>query len=277
MSDPDDVLDRILQQSNNNDDEFNNETNDEMWQRELQDLQYQLKTSKRNVAEAWKAKTIRLEKIEKKRKLQLAKELPGAGAHTLPAMITDSNLWFQHGAEKKRKHRLATMKSSFDRFPEISKHMFKGSRRHNMSAKKATEKTKAWETNRLRRQLKRAARDMLECCDCSYVEATNKTKLDIEITRSSMATKILLKKLVPAASAEEGTTVRNNDSEFFSRYNSIVFELESNPYNTAHYVGDKSSGDESGGGDDGSLEMLKCLREKASFHEQETLRYSRGR
>ena len=286
MIDPDDVLDRMLRQSTNN--EFDNETNDEMWMRELQDLSNQLKKSKKNVAEAWKAKTIRLEKLDKKRKLQLAKELPGAGAHTLPAMVTDSNLWFQHGAEKKRRHRLVTIKSSFDQFPAMRKHLFKqhrGSKKTKMTAKEATKKTEIWETNRLRRQLKRAARNILECCDCSYVEATNKTKLDIEITRSTMATKILLNRLVPktatskSTSTEKEETVRNNDSEIFRRYNSSKFELESDPFNPNHFLGDDESSDDDNDDDDddgGGREMLKFLKEKASFHEQETLRYARG-
>ena len=286
MIDPDDVLDRMLRQSTNN--EFDNETNDEMWMRELQDLSNQLKKSKKNVAEAWKAKTIRLEKLEKNRKLQIAKELPGAGAHTLPAMVTDSNLWFQHGAEKKRRHRLVTIKSSFDQFPAMRKHLFKqhrGSKKTKMTAKEATKKTEIWETNRLRRQLKRAARNILECCDCSYVEATNKTKLDIEITRSTMATKILLNRLVPktatskSTSTEKEETVRNNDSEIFRRYNSSKFELESDPYNPNHFLGDDESSDDDNDDDDddgGGREMLKFLKEKASFHEQETLRYARG-
>lgn len=201
MSTEEELLDRMLEQSSTNedDDDINS-----MWERELLDLKQQLQATKEQEELDWKTKTKRDKKRDKKLKLHLDKLLPGAAARStaLPPYITDPNLFYQREARRRQRKRLKQVQSSFTQFPSMRRHIFKqfvGSRtkKPHVTAKQATLRTNEWENNRLRIQLKRAAKKVLHCCNADYVSSTNSVKLLIEISRTSMKTKILLHKAVP--------------------------------------------------------------------------------
>ena len=257
----DDPLDRLLRQSNDNQYDDLDEDVDEMWSRELLDLQDQIDQAEIDQAKKFRIRTIKVRRMEKKNKIQLEKQMPGAAAHTLPAFITDSNLWSSHLLEKKRRHRLLNVKSSFDQFPAMRKHLytqFKGSKKLKMGAKEATLKTKEWENERLRKQLKKAAKKVLKCTEPLYLQKQNRTKWEIEMSRTTMATKCLLNKIVPS---------NDQDSNQQSHYNGTDFGI------------DAGLDDVVEGNLDGSptKDMMKFLREKADFHKAEMERYSGGR
>jgi len=252
----DDPLERLLRQSDNyytSDQEPMDDVH-AMWREELCDLKTQVTEAEEQLEEKFRLKTIKAQKQARARAKQLQKEMPGAGAHQLHAFITDSNLWWSHHAEKKRRKRLLSVKSSFEQFPEMRRHIFKqhrGSKRSTLTAKQATTKTEEWENERLRKQLKKAARNVLKCTDAKYVHKTNVTKWGIELSRCSMATKILLNKLVPST--------ENQD-----RYDGDDFGIDAGL--------DEISVASNGGSP--TVDMLHFLKEKAAFHERETLRYA---
>jgi hypothetical protein len=271
MDNRDELLDRMLEQSKSSRFDYVDDEDDinAMWTEELLDLKEQLKSQKREDEMMWKARTLKHKRRQRLKVKRLAKELPGAGAHTLPAYITDSNLWFQHAAEKKRKNRLKSVQSSFQQFPELSKHMFKrcvGSKNKKINVSKEIAKTQQWENNRLRKQLKGATKKVLQCCSYSYVQKTNETKLLIEISRTTMGSKILLEKVVPLSNV-----LSNGKDEQQNIYDGNDFGIDAG-LDDLHEANAVPPGSPPG---TPTSDMLRFLKEKAAYHKSETSRYGR--
>jgi hypothetical protein len=134
---------------------------------------------------------------------------PGRSAGSvLPAWITDSSRWHERMAEKGRRRRLKQMKSTFERFPEVRKHLYtqSGGRHDSHKPRKALQgerlRTQAWNSERLRKQLRRSAKKVLRCCSDDYVRKTHKTQFLIELNRAAMSSKVTLHRLVPSSSQD---------------------------------------------------------------------------
>jgi hypothetical protein len=257
MDDREEYVDRLLNDNGIDDDALN-----AMWKEELEDLKEQLQLNKSNEESLWQAKTLRAQRTAAKRR----KELPGAGAHTLPAYITDSRQFWKHQNNKKERKRLAAVQSSFDQFPELSRHIYK---RHIGSKKKYSQKknivkicakTQDCANSRLRNQLKKAAKKVLRCCSADYVERTNETKLLIEISRTTMGSRALLKKV------NTEFKLLDEDDETAHCYNGDDFGID---------AGLDDLNDPRSPPGSPTKHMLKFLKEKAAFHHSETKRYSR--
>ena len=260
MDDQEDYVDRLLDDNGIDDDALNAK-----WKEELEDLKEQLQLNKSNQASLWKAKTLRAQRTAARRQYKLRKELPGAGAHSLPAYITDSRQFWKHQNRKKERKRLAAVQSSFDQFPELSRHIYKRhgskkkySQKHNIV--KICAETQHCAHSRLRNQLKKAVKKVLRCCSADIIANKNKTKLLIEISRTTMGSKALLKKV------NTEFKLLDEDGETAHCYNGDDFGID---------AGLDDLNDPRSPPGSPTKHMLKFLKEKAAFHHSETKRYSR--
>lgn len=181
---------------------------------------------------------------------------PGRSAGAvLPAWITDSSRWQERMAARARRRRLKQMKSTFERFPEVRKHLYKqsGGRRDSHKPRKSIQgerlRTQAWNSERLRKQLRRSAKKVLHCCSDDYIKKTHKTQFLIELNRASMSSKVTLHRLIPSSSQDELAGIDANNG--FQEMEEIMRGEKSPQQAKKHRLERRSHDNESGSGDDG--------------------------
>ena len=206
-----DMIDRLLEQGN----EISLlEPQFETWAAELRERKGTLADGDASIGGDKAASTSwgqrRRKRSNKKQHKRSSMQFPGRFAGTvLPAWITDSARWQERMAEKGRRRRLANMKSTFERFPEVRKHLYKraagryDSHKPRKSIQGERLRTQAWNTERLRKQLHKSAKQVLHYCSDDYIRKTHITQFQIELNRAAMSSKVTLHRLVPSSSQDE--------------------------------------------------------------------------
>ena len=212
MVDEIDKIDRLLEQGTS---DATIEPQFETWTAELRERRNRLELSPRSASTRKRNNVARNSKSRSRKNKNKVKgcvmkfKTQSKGLSAMPAWITDYTQRQKYMAERDRRRRLTNMKSTFQRFPEVRKHMYRqsGGRRDAYKPKICAQgerlRVQAWNSERLRKHLRKAAKTVLKCCDDQYINKTRKTQFLIELNRATMSSKVMLHRLIPNSDKDE--------------------------------------------------------------------------